>query len=102
MARGAAGRVIVARGADGSVMAGPDGLVQVSAADVSVVSAVGAGDSFVGAFAYGLASGLSGPDSLALGAAAASATVTTPATALCTHEMVMAYLPQCGASLIED
>ena len=62
----------------------------------------GAGDSFVGAFAYGLAAGMSGPDSLALGAAAASATVTTPATALCTHEMVMGYLPQCGASLIEE
>lgn len=100
--RGAAERVIVARGADGSVMAGPDGLVQVSAAHVAVVSAVGAGDSFVGAFAYGLASGLSGPEALALGAAAASATVTTPATALCTHEMVLAHLPQCGASLIED
>ncbi|MCR8548831.1 1-phosphofructokinase family hexose kinase [Salipiger sp. P9] len=100
IARGAAERVILARGADGSVMAGPEGLYQVSAAKVSVVSAVGAGDSFVGAFAFGLAGGMSAPDALALGAAAASATVTTPGTTLCTRQMVSDLLPQCGASEI--
>lgn len=101
VARGAAKRVILARGADGSVMAGPDGLTQVSAAKVSVVSAVGAGDSFVGAFAYGLATGIGAPDALALGAAAASATVTTPGTQLCRHQMIAELLPQCGASEID-
>ncbi|MBN9885998.1 1-phosphofructokinase family hexose kinase [Salipiger abyssi] len=100
VARGAAERVIVARGADGSVMAGPEGLWQVSAAEVSVLSAVGAGDSFVGAFAFGLAGGMSAPDALALGAAAASATVTTPGTSLCTRQMVSDLLTQCGASEI--
>ena len=100
VARGAAERVIVARGPDGSVMAGPDGLTQVSAAAVSVVSAVGAGDSFVGAYAHAIASGVGAPEALALGAAAASATVTTPGTSLCTSEMVSDLLPQCGASEI--
>ncbi|RAK18345.1 6-phosphofructokinase 2 [Salipiger aestuarii] len=100
VARGAAGRVILARGADGSVMAGPEGLTQVSAAPVSVVSAVGAGDSFVGAFAYGVACGISAPDALALGAAAASATVTTAGTQLCTRDHIMELLPQCAASFI--
>lgn len=98
--RGAAQRVILARGADGSVMAGPEGLTQVSAADVAVVSAVGAGDSFVGAFAYGLASGKSAPDALALGAAAASSTVTTAGTQLCKRDHILSLLPQCGASPI--
>ncbi len=101
VARGAAERVILARGADGSVMAGPEGLTQVGAARVAVKSAVGAGDSFVGAFAYGLSSGLSAPDALALGAAAASATVTTAGTQLCTREHVMELLAQCAASAID-
>ncbi|MBE9637585.1 1-phosphofructokinase family hexose kinase [Salipiger mangrovisoli] len=100
VARGAAERVILARGADGSVMAGPDGLWQVSAAKVSVLSAVGAGDSFVGAYAYGISGGLGAPEALALGAAAASATVTTPGTRLCTRAMVQGLLDQCGATRI--
>lgn len=100
VARGAAERVIVARGADGSVMAGPDGLVQVSAARVSVVSAVGAGDSFVGAYAYGIAAGLPAPEALALGAAAASAAVTSPGTQLCKRQAIHDLLDQCGASVI--
>ncbi|ANT60343.1 MULTISPECIES: 1-phosphofructokinase family hexose kinase [Roseobacteraceae] len=100
VARGAAERVILARGADGSVMAGPDGLWQVSAAKVSVLSAVGAGDSFVGAYAFGISSGLSAPEALALGAAAASATVTTPGTSLSTRAMIHDLLDQCGASAL--
>ena len=100
VSRGAATRVIVARGADGSVMAGPEGLTQVSAANVTVLSAIGAGDSFVGAFAYGLSSGMTAPDALALGAAAASATVTLPGTTLCGRQSVDEMLPQCCASQI--
>ncbi|WP_353473635.1 1-phosphofructokinase family hexose kinase [Salipiger sp. H15] len=100
VSRGAAERVILARGPDGSVMAGPEGLWQVNAAKVTVLSAVGAGDSFVGAYAFGISGGLSAPEALALGAAAASATVTTPGTRLCTRAMVQDLLAQCGASEI--
>ena len=80
---GAAKSVIVARGADGSVIAGPDGAWHAEAAKVKVVSAVGAGDSFVAGFVLAAARGWPVPDALALGTAAAAAAVMTPATDLC-------------------
>lgn len=80
---GAAKSVIVARGADGSVIAGEDGAWHAEAAKVPVVSAVGAGDSFVAGFVLAVARGQPVEEALALGAAAASAAVMTPATDLC-------------------
>lgn len=80
---GAARSVIVARGADGSVIAGPDGAWHAEATPVQVVSAVGAGDSFVAGFVLASARGWRVEEALALGAAAASAAVMTPATELC-------------------
>lgn len=80
---GAARSVIVARGADGSVIAGPDGAWHAASAKVRVVSAVGAGDSFVAGFVLATARGWPVEEALALGAAAASAAVMTPATELC-------------------
>lgn len=80
---GAAKSVIVARGADGSVIAGPDGAWHAEAASVKVVSAVGAGDSFVAGFILAMAREWPVEEALALGAAAASAAVMTPATELC-------------------
>jgi 6-phosphofructokinase 2 len=80
---GAARSVIVARGADGSVIAGPDGAWHAAAARVKVVSAVGAGDSFVAGFVMAMARDWPVQEALALGAAAASAAVMTPATELC-------------------
>ncbi|MBO9456374.1 1-phosphofructokinase family hexose kinase [Paracoccus sp. R12_1] len=80
---GAARSVIVARGADGSVIAGPDGAWHAEAARVRVVSAVGAGDSFVAGFVLARAREWPVEEALALGAAAASAAVMTPATELC-------------------
>lgn len=80
---GAAKSVIVARGADGSVIAGEDGAWHAEAAKVPVVSAVGAGDSFVAGFVLAVSRGQPVEEALALGAAAASAAVMTPATDLC-------------------
>ena len=80
---GAAKSVIVARGADGSVIAGPEGAWHAQAAPVPVVSAVGAGDSFVAGYVLAMARGWAVPEALALGAAGASAAVMTPATELC-------------------
>lgn len=80
---GAARSVIVARGADGSVIATPEGAWHAEAARVPVVSAVGAGDSFVAGFVLACARGWPVEEALALGAAAASAAVTTQATELC-------------------
>ncbi|WCR10273.1 1-phosphofructokinase family hexose kinase [Paracoccus stylophorae] len=80
---GAARAVIVARGADGSVIAGPDGAWHAAIPPVPVVSAVGAGDSFVAGFVLAVARDWPVQEALALGAAAASAAVMTPATELC-------------------
>lgn len=85
---GAAKSVIVARGADGSVIAGADGAWHAEAARVPVVSAVGAGDSFVAGFVLAVSRGQPVEEALALGAAAASAAVMTPATELCHAKQV--------------
>ncbi|HRO15059.1 MAG TPA: 1-phosphofructokinase family hexose kinase [Paracoccus sp. (in: a-proteobacteria)] len=82
-ASGAARAVIVARGADGNIVASPEGRWHAEAPPVRVVSKVGAGDSFVAGYALGLARGWPVPDALGLGAAAAAATCMTPATELC-------------------
>ena len=81
--RGVAKIVIVARGAEGVVMADKDQKLFAKAAKVRVKSTVGAGDSFVAGFTLGLARGLATPDALGMGAAMASATCMTPATELC-------------------
>ncbi|MBV2359298.1 1-phosphofructokinase family hexose kinase [Thalassococcus sp. CAU 1522] len=95
VARGAARQVIVARGADGSVLASGDGHWHVLAADVPVRSKIGAGDSFVGAFTFALARGDTPDRALAWGQAAASATVTTEGTQLCPRALVQELLPAC-------
>ena len=84
--RGAARWVIVARGADGSVMADGSRLLHVAAAKVVVRSRVGAGDSFVGGFVKALAEGKGVELALQHGSAAASAAVTTEGTRLCYPE----------------
>ncbi|WP_370311491.1 1-phosphofructokinase family hexose kinase [Sagittula sp.] len=92
--RGAAEIVIIARGKDGSVMAGPDGLWHTSAANDVVVSAIGAGDSFVGGFTMSLAQGHPAPEALRRGAAAAAAAVMSPGTQLCLPEDYKLLLPR--------
>lgn len=85
VARGAARQVIVARGADGSVLANADGCWHAVAPRVKVVSAVGAGDSFVGAYVLALQQGAPRPEALRRAVAAASAACTTGGTELCTQ-----------------
>lgn len=85
-AKGAAEALIIARGAEGSVMWAGDQGWFANAARVEVVSRVGAGDSFMGGFTLALARGLPLEQALAHGAAAASAAVMTPGTQLCRRE----------------
>ncbi len=92
--RGAARWVIVARGADGSVMADDSRRLHVAAASVTVRSRVGAGDSFVGGFVKALAEGKSLELALQHGSAAASAAVMTEGTQLC--------YPEDAARLFDD
>ncbi|MBD3803172.1 MAG: 1-phosphofructokinase family hexose kinase [Thioclava sp.] len=98
--RGLAHAVILARGADGNVLATREGRWFAKAAPVKVVSKVGAGDSFVAAFTLALARGKSLPEALRHGAAGASAAVTTPATDLCSSAMVRKLLPQCPVEVL--
>lgn len=92
VAKGVAAIVIVARGADGSVLASGEGRWHASSPEVKVVSKVGAGDSFVGAFTLGLSRGDPLPDCLRFGVAAASSAVTTEATRLCDRKMTEALI----------
>ena len=95
VARGVAKTVIVARGADGSVLANADERLFCPAAKVKVLSTIGAGDSFVAGYVLNCARGQDAAASLAMGTAAASSAVTTPATDLCRPQDVMRYLPEC-------
>jgi ribokinase len=78
-ARALAGRanapVIVTVGADGALLAGADGIVEIAAAEVDVVDTTGAGDAFNGVLAAGLAAGDALEDAARAAVAAASASV---------------------------
>ena len=76
-----AARVLVTLGGAGAAMLADDGSVaRVPAPAVSAVDTTGAGDCFVGAFAYGLSIGMAAPAAVALGVHAASRSVTRPGT----------------------
>lgn len=93
--RGVAANVIVARGADGSILSSAEGSWHAVGAQIEVVSKVGAGDSFVGGFTLALARGQSLADCLQYGVAAASAACTTEGTRLCELETVERLLKDC-------
>lgn len=98
--RGAAGMVVIARGADGSTLATADSRIHAAAARVPVVSKVGAGDSFVGAFAAALARGAGPARALQEGSAAASAAVMTPGTDLCRARDVRRLVTACTVTAV--
>lgn len=84
--RGVARVVVVARGAEGNLLADAGQRLFATAPAVQVVSTVGAGDSFVAAFVLALARGASPAEALTRGSAAAAAAVMTDATQLCRRE----------------
>jgi 6-phosphofructokinase 2 len=92
---GVAGCVVIARGADGSILVTATEAWTCTPPKVEQVSPIGAGDSFTAGLALGLARGFAWPDALALGTAAAAAAVTTPGSALCPRETVERLLPLC-------
>lgn len=95
VAWGVAQNVCIARGAEGSVLAGPAGTWASSPPRVPVVSKIGAGDSFTGGFALALARGKSETEALLAGTAAAAAAVMTTGSALCRAADVNRILPDC-------
>ena len=93
--KGVAETIIVARGADGSVLATRNGSWHSTGAKVTVRSKVGAGDSFVGAFTWALANGENPEECIRWGAAAASAAVATEATRMFDKSTFDALLGEC-------
>lgn len=96
-ARGAAAKLVeegrvrmvaLTLGADGALLATRDGVWRASAPAVDVVSAVGAGDSFLAAMVLGLASGSAPEEAFRRGVAAGSAALLSPGTELCRAEDV--------------
>lgn len=74
-------RLAITLGARGASVVARDGTVaRVAAASVKAVDTTGAGDAFVGAFAYGLAAGLDELRAVRLGILCASDSVTKPGT----------------------
>ena len=74
-------RLLVTLGDRGAVIVQADGsTVDVPAARVDAVDTTGAGDAFVGAFAFGLATGLAEEVAVGLGCACATASVLRPGT----------------------
>lgn len=86
VARGVAQLVVLARGADGSVLAGEGVRLHCRPPVVAVKSKTGAGDSFTGAFVLALARGDAPGDALRLATAAAAAAVMTGSSELCRRE----------------
>lgn len=93
---GAAELVAVTLGAEGVLLASAAGVVRMPALHVPVRSAVGAGDSFLGAMIFALVNGWSPDEALRLGVAAGAAAVLTPGTALCAREDVMRLYAETG------
>lgn len=74
-------RLLVTLGSRGAALISPDGAVErIPAVPVTPVDTTGAGDAFVGAFAYGLAAGLPELTAVRLGIACASDSVTRTGT----------------------
>ena len=80
--------MIVSLGAEGALLVTKEGYENLAPIEVPVCSAVGAGDSMVGAVCFGLVQGFDLRHAVRLGMAAGAATLMTPGTGLCRREDV--------------
>jgi len=74
------GNLIVTLGDKGAATIDKDSVIKIPAPSVKAVDTTGAGDAFIGAFAYGLASDLTPQDAIKLAIDRASNSVTKPGT----------------------
>ncbi len=89
--------VIVTQGAEGAILATPDTQLRVRPPQgIRVLSAIGAGDSFIGGLCLGLPRGDDLPTALRLAVATATATLLTPGTELCRKADVDRLLQDTG------
>lgn len=80
---GAADNIAVTMGRDGAFLASREGVIRLPPVHVKTQSAVGAGDSFVAAMVFRLASGATVREAFEFGLAAGAAAAMTPGTVLC-------------------
>lgn len=88
IAEGRSEVVVVSLGAKGALLVTAEGHEKLAPIEVPTKSAVGAGDSMVGAMTFGLARGMELGQAVRLGMAAGAATLMTPGTELCRREDV--------------
>ena len=95
---GAAGMVVVTLGADGALLATPNGVTRMKALEGPVRSAVGAGDAFLASMVLALARGAGPSDALAWGIAAGAAAIQSIGTARVTRAAVEACYSRLSSS----
>lgn len=84
--------IVVSMGGQGAILANSSGASYIPGKHVTVKSAVGAGDSFVGAMVYGLMEGMDVRQAAELGVCAGAAAVMTDGTELCRQDAVYALM----------
>jgi 6-phosphofructokinase 2 len=95
--RGGCEIAVITHGAEGAIMVTGNARLHLAPPKVKAVSAVGAGDSFMGAFCFELARGGTPPEALRLAVAAAAAALLTPGTELARKEDIERLLADCPA-----
>jgi len=88
--------VAVTLGADGAILATKDGVRRRPAIPVPVLSAVGAGDSFLGAMVWALSGGWAVDEAFRLAVAAGAAATSNPGTTLCAKDNVFRLYREAG------
>lgn len=98
---GKAELVALTLGEDGALLAWKGGSLRLASPKVDVKSAVGAGDTFVGAITLGLSQGRTPQDAFTLAVAAGAASVMRPGTDLCHKEDVDRLYQQMKAAELQ-
>jgi 6-phosphofructokinase 2 len=86
--------VLVSMGGKGILLVGKKEQYLASPPEVTVKNTIGAGDSAVGGFVYGLAEGKSLEEALIYAVAAGTATTLRPGTALCQEDDFLRLVPE--------
>lgn len=97
VARGKAQYVAVTKGRHGAILAGGGVTYRLPAVPVETRSALGAGDSFVGAMTYAFSSGQDAAEAFRLGVAAGAAAAAAKGARLCSGDEVRALLDRVPA-----
>lgn len=89
--------VAVTLGEEGALLASPEGVIRLPAIPVEVRSAVGAGDSFLGAMVWALSQSWPLREAFRLGLAAGAAATSNPGVTLCRKKDVLALYAKAPA-----